>query len=85
MAGLPSGHMPNSLSVPFTDLIDPETKILFPREKLQAIFKEKGVDPNKPTIVSCGTGVTAAVVDAALDEAGFTDSKTRRLYDGSWT
>jgi thiosulfate/3-mercaptopyruvate sulfurtransferase len=42
------------------------------------------VDPTKPIISSCGTGVTAAVIDAALFEAGY-PMETRKIYDGSWT
>lgn len=72
------------MSVPITDLLDPETKTFLPSEKLQAVFKAKGVDPNLPIISSCGTGVTAAVIDAALTEAGY-PVQQRRLYDGSWT
>jgi thiosulfate/3-mercaptopyruvate sulfurtransferase len=37
-----------------------------------------------PLISSCGTGVTACVIDAALEEAGYTE-QNRRVYDGSWT
>jgi thiosulfate/3-mercaptopyruvate sulfurtransferase len=29
--------------------------------------------------------VTAAIIDAALSEAGYGDEKKRKLYDGSWT
>jgi thiosulfate/3-mercaptopyruvate sulfurtransferase len=83
--GLSSGHMPGSISVPFSDLVDPETKALYPPEKLKAIFKEKGVDPNKPIISSCGTGVTACVVDAALESANYGSPESRKVYDGSWT
>ncbi|KAF2201097.1 Rhodanese-like protein [Delitschia confertaspora ATCC 74209] len=82
--GLSSGHIPHSISVPFSSLLDPEKKTLLPAEALQSLFKSKGIDPSKPIISSCGTGVTAAVIDAALLEAGFPEQK-RRLYDGSWT
>ncbi|KAF1949927.1 Rhodanese-like protein [Byssothecium circinans] len=82
--GLSSGHIPYSISVPVADLLDPDTKTLLPASELQAIFKSKGVDPSKPIISSCGTGVTAAVIDAALTEAGF-PLENRRIYDGSWT
>lgn len=83
--GLSSGHIPGSISVPVPDLLDPETKAFLPKEKLQAIFKSKGIDPSKPIISSCGTGVTAAVIDAALTEAGIGEQGGRRIYDGSWT
>jgi thiosulfate/3-mercaptopyruvate sulfurtransferase len=82
--GLSSGHIPYSTPVPITDLLDPEDKTLLPASELKAIFKSKGVDPSKPIINSCGTGVTAAVIDAALTKAGF-PTQQRRLYDGSWT
>lgn len=82
--GLSSGHIPYSFSVPISDLLDPQTKTLLPASELQAVFKSKGIDPSKPIINSCGTGVTAAVIDAALTEAGF-PNYSKRLYDGSWT
>jgi thiosulfate/3-mercaptopyruvate sulfurtransferase len=82
--GLSSGHIPHSISVPITDLLDPTHKTFLPAAELQAVFKSKGVDASKPIINSCGTGVTAAVIDAALTEAGYPSQKSR-LYDGSWT
>lgn len=82
--GLSSGHMPGSISVPVGELLDPKTKAFLPAEELRKIFEKKGVDPTKPIISSCGTGVTAAVVDAALSQAGY-DENLRRIYDGSWT
>jgi thiosulfate/3-mercaptopyruvate sulfurtransferase len=66
-------------------LLDKGTKQLLPAEKLRDLFEKKGVVPEKETIVSCGTGVTAAVIDAALEKAGFVNVNNRKLYDGSWT
>lgn len=82
--GLSSGHMPGSISVPVSELLDPVKKTILPGDELRKIFESKGVDPNKPIISSCGTGVTAAVIDAALSEAGYPEAG-RRVYDGSWT
>lgn len=82
--GLESGHIPGSVSVPFSELLDPTTKAILPKDKLQEIFSKKGIDPKKPIISTCGTGVTAAIIDAALSEAGYPE-EGRRLYDGSWT
>lgn len=82
--GLSSGHIPHSVSVPVSDLLDADSKALLPAEKLQKMFESKNIDASKPIIASCGTGVTAAVIDAALTEAGF-PTERRRLYDGSWT
>ena len=83
--GLSSGHIPGSISVPVPELLDPTTKAFLPKEKLRALFESKGIDPDKPLISSCGTGVTAAVIDAALTEAGIGSESSRRIYDGSWT
>ncbi len=54
---------------------------LVSRERAAAIFKEAGVDLDKPVITSCGSGVTAAVLTFALESLGKTP---RGLYDGSW-
>lgn len=83
--GLSSGHMPGSINIPFTDVLDPKTKTFLPKDQLQKLFQDKGVKPDKPIISSCGTGVTAVVVDTALNEAGFGTPGARRVYDGSWT
>lgn len=82
---LSSGHMPGSISMPMSELLDPKTKAFLPAAELRKIFEAKGVDPAKPIINSCGSGVTAAVIDAALTEAGYGDESKRKLYDGSWT
>merc|ERR1712000_241822 len=81
--GLSSGHMPGSINIPFNELLDPETKAYKSPEELKKYFQEKGVDPEKPVVASCGTGVTACVVDAGLEIAGYPEM--RRVYDGSWT
>ena len=86
--GLSSGHIPGSISVPFSSLLDPKSGTLLPAAELRKIFAAKGVDPKRPVISSCGTGVTAAVVDAALEDARYLDEgfrNKRRVYDGSWT
>ncbi|TKA23426.1 hypothetical protein B0A50_07302 [Salinomyces thailandicus] len=82
--GLSSGHMPGSISVPVPELLDPETKAFLPAQELRKVFERKGVDSNRPIISSCGTGVTAVVIDAALTAAGYGEGN-RRVYDGSWT
>jgi thiosulfate/3-mercaptopyruvate sulfurtransferase len=83
--GLSSGHIPGSFSVSVPELLDPTTKAYLPKAELLEVFQSKHVDPSRPIINSCGTGVTAAVIDAALDEADYGDPNQRRLYDGSWT
>jgi len=77
--GLSSGHMPGSVSVPFTELA--EDGRLRDASALRAIFKAKGIDLERPVTTSCGSGVTAAVVLLGLEVAG---AKQVSLYDGSW-
>ena len=78
-AGLRSGHMPGSRSLPFSELVCDGA--LKPRAELAAIFAERGVVEGLPVVTSCGSGVTAAILSMALDEVGHTQA---RLYDGSW-
>ncbi|RDA82857.1 hypothetical protein CP532_4228 [Ophiocordyceps camponoti-leonardi (nom. inval.)] len=83
--GLSSGHIPGSINVPFTAVLDPETKAYPSADQLRSVFKELKVDGDKPIISTCGTGVTACVVETALDVAGYGTPESRRVYDGSWT
>ncbi|MBP2167895.1 thiosulfate/3-mercaptopyruvate sulfurtransferase [Erwinia toletana] len=77
--GLHRGHIPNSLNVPWNELVvDGQLK---PAAELEAIFRRHGVDLAKPIVASCGSGVTAVVLILALTTLGVTNVK---LYDGSW-
>jgi thiosulfate/3-mercaptopyruvate sulfurtransferase len=78
--GVRSGHMPGAFNVPVTGLI--ENGRLIEPEKIKEKFKAGGVDLDKPTITSCGSGVTAATLWFALDAIG---KAPTQLYDGSWT
>jgi len=79
-AGGRGGHIPNSRSLPFTDLIDPATKALLPRETLREKLSAAGLMEG-PITVSCGSGVTACVIALALAELG---RPNVAIYDGSW-
>jgi thiosulfate/3-mercaptopyruvate sulfurtransferase len=78
--GLRSGHMPRSFNVPFGRLI--ENGHLAPGRRIEATFKEAGVDLDKPIITTCGSGLTAAILTFALESIG---KEPKGLYDGSWT
>lgn len=75
------GRIPGSLNVPFGILSDPATGQMKSPQDLQRIFAEAGVDLARPMVTSCGSGVTAAVINLALARAGYPDTS---LYDGSW-
>ena len=77
--GLASGHMPGSLSVPFTELVE-DGRLKAP-DALRKIFTDAGVDLGRPIITTCGSGVTAAAVTLALATVGKPDTV---LYDGAW-
>ncbi|KXX74289.1 Thiosulfate sulfurtransferase TUM1 [Madurella mycetomatis] len=83
--GLSSGHIPGSVNIPIDAVLDPETKAFLPPEELKEVFVKKGVDPAKPIISSCGTGVTACIIETALNEAQYGAPEKRKVYDGSWT
>lgn len=77
--GVRSGRMPGSKNVPVTSVV--ENGRLASPEKIKAALAEGGVDPEKPIITSCGSGVTAATLWLALDAIG---KPPQALYDGSW-
>ncbi|EFO0034332.1 3-mercaptopyruvate sulfurtransferase [Escherichia coli] len=75
-----NGHIPGALNVPWTELVrEGELKTT---DELDAIFFGRGVSYDKPIIVSCGSGVTAAVVLLALATL---DVPNVKLYDGAWS
>jgi len=78
--GLRAGHIPGAKNVPYTSLLN-DDRTMKSAEELRAVFAAAGVDPAKPVITSCGSGVTAAVINLALARLGRTD---HALYDGSW-
>ncbi len=78
-AGLRSGHMPGALNLPFGEVV--EHGRLKPPETLKAIFAERKIDLGRPIITTCGSGVSAAILALAVEEAG---GKLEGLYDGSW-
>jgi thiosulfate/3-mercaptopyruvate sulfurtransferase len=77
--GVRGGRIPGSLNLPFADII--EHGSLKAPGALRAEFAEHRIDLDKPIITTCGSGVTAAILALAVEEAGGT---VAGLYDGSW-
>lgn len=77
--GLRSGHIPNSINVPFESVL--EDGKLKSKEELTTIFHTAGID-HRPLIFSCGSGITACIVLLAAQEVLPNEAS---VYDGSWT
>lgn len=78
--GVQPGHIPDSANVHYAELIAPDGT-LKPGAELERIFATHGIDPGKPVVTTCGSGITAAIDLLALTVVGATDAS---LYDGSW-
>ena len=78
---LPSGHIPNSKSLPSSDLINKEG-YLKSKDEINQIFNNINVNTSDKIIATCGSGVSACVISIALFCLGKTDTP---IYDGSWT
>ena len=79
--GLRAGHIPGSLNLYYRNLLNEDGTFKSPNE-LRAIITGVGLDPAKPVTTTCGSGVSAALINIALHEIGAEDAA---LYDGSWT
>ncbi len=79
-AGLASGHIPGSKSLPWETLVaDGELKDI---DTLRELFRAVSLDESRPVITTCGSGVSAAILTLALECLGH---EQNALYDGSWT
>jgi thiosulfate/3-mercaptopyruvate sulfurtransferase len=76
------GRIPSSVSVPWSDLVDPGTNRFRAPDRLSAAFADSGVEEDEPVIAYCGGGISATVDLFALELTGRSDG---RLYDGSLT
>lgn len=73
------GHIPGSANLPYADLLaDGRFK---PLDDIKTRFDEV-LDPDRPLICSCGSGVTACVVALGAAMIGH---EAISVYDGSWT
>ncbi len=79
--GLRAGHMPGALNLPYAQVLDPDTGLLLPPDRLRQQFLDAGVDLQRPLVTSCGSGVSACILSLALAHACGIDAP---VYDGSW-
>jgi len=78
--GLRAGHIPGSRNVPYSEVV--RDGRLQPLDRLRQTFAGAGVDLEQPTMTTCGSGVTAAILWLALDAVG---KEPQALYGGSWS
>ena len=78
-AHLKSGNIPNSVNIPFKEVL--KNGKFKSSSELKQIFTSKDLI-SKDLIFSCGSGLTACIVLLA-SEIAF--KKSRFIYDGSWT
>ena len=79
--GLAPGHIPGSKNLPFDQLLNADGTFKG-KEEIKAAFDAAGVDPSKPLVTTCGSGITAAVLAFGAAMLGREDVA---LYDGSWS
>ena len=78
--GVRPGHMPGAKNLHYASL-QRDGRMKSPQE-LAEVFAAAGVDPQRPVMTTCGSGVTAAIISLALETMGH---PARSLYDGSWS
>jgi thiosulfate/3-mercaptopyruvate sulfurtransferase len=92
-AGISSGHMPNSCSLPAGFLSNPDGTFKSREDILSLVqthidnlnkedyLNDKTDDVQQRVITSCGSGIMACALHVALKEVGVDSA----VYDGSWT
>ena len=78
--GLRGGHIPGSRNLPYDTLVQADGTLLSP-EALRHRIEAAGVDPARPIVATCGSGVSACTLIHALHLLGHDQVA---LYDGAW-
>jgi thiosulfate/3-mercaptopyruvate sulfurtransferase len=78
-AGLRMGTIPNSVNMPYKELLHRHE--LISKERIKTKFQELANKEDK-LIFSCGSGITACVLALGATMSGYENIS---VYDGSWT
>lgn len=78
--GLRGGHIPGSVNLPYQTLLDGPR--MLPPEALRARLDAAGVAGDRPSVFTCGSGVSACTLALGLTLTGRDDWA---VYDGSWS
>jgi thiosulfate/3-mercaptopyruvate sulfurtransferase len=79
--GIRRGRFPGSRNLYYRDLFNPEDGTLLSNKKIAGIFHKHGIDTFSTTAVMSGSGISAAVLELALQCLG---NEKVSLYVGSW-
>jgi len=76
-----AGNIPGSFNLPYTQMYTADGT--WKRgDELKAAFVDAGIDPAKPLVATCGSGLTAASLVFGAHLLGM---EQVALYDGSWS
>eukprot|EP01084_Bolivina_argentea_P180321 311533_1 len=90
--GMKAGHIPTSVNLFYKSLLQEDGLHFKNSNELRKLFNDRRIDITKPIVSTCGSGVTAAVINFAIACVQYEDYKDEldpnfqplRLYDGSW-
>jgi len=80
-----SGHIPGSYCFPYKTMFEKELEKEGRWRSLEKINKQLfalGLELSSPIVTTCGSGMTASILNFALDLLGY---ENHALYDGSWS
>ncbi len=77
---LPSGHIPNSINLPFQSLFNNDGTYKSPND-IKIVFEQLDINLDQPITATCGSGITACTIAVALSLLGKWDTS---IYDGAW-
>ena len=79
--GVEPGHIPGACNLPFGALYNDDGTFRS-ADEIRRLFAAADVDPTRPFVASCGSGVTA---NSLIFAAHLLGHDGNRLYDGSWS
>lgn len=76
------GHIPGAVQFDYVEMLDGGSFKLKSTEEILALMKQKGLSPEKNTVIYCHSGVRSSMVLFALREILGMENVSN--YDGSW-
>lgn len=79
--GVRSGHIPGSFNFPYFSMFEADGTFRT-MDKIRKQMNDVSISVNHPIISSCGSGITAPIMDFVLDIMGH---ENHAVYNGSWS